>query len=188
MSQPFEDFIKPYTEEIRKYCNRLTVTKWECEDLYQDVMIKLFLFHQRKGDQSVAKSFLYRMTKNTWIDKYRRGRGKQATVDIEQALGIAMYQTDYFVVRSWLEDVALKISPKHVAVWLLMDYFQFSMDDISRASGLTIPAIKSSLKRTRQTLRTGDPREVKSKTIPNQIENWTKAILHDCPEIVFRAG
>ncbi|WP_157949934.1 RNA polymerase sigma factor SigZ [Vallitalea okinawensis] len=70
------------SNELYKYINSKVKNKYDSEDILQEVFIKIQSNIDQVDDQSKLKSWIYKITKNTMIDYYRKK--KDISVDIQQ--------------------------------------------------------------------------------------------------------
>ncbi|RJE84788.1 RNA polymerase sigma factor [Paenibacillus sp. 1011MAR3C5] len=194
-SSHFETLVQSHLPELRKYCRYLSGSVWDGEDLYQETLVKSFSYYSRKGDIKEVRPFLYRVAKNRWHDEYRRsGPGQQ---ELDSAKTGAALDVDYAEVRGWMEWVARCMPLRQVVVWLLADYFGYSMKEIASGLSTTMSAVRSILFRARLRLRechgaqpdavfTADRKFVRELSFP--IERLVYCIIRDNPAPLFRSG
>ena len=68
----FEELLTMYEEGALNYFYRLTGKRHAAEDLTQELFIRVFRYRDRYTRQATFKSFLFRMARNLWIDRYRK--------------------------------------------------------------------------------------------------------------------
>jgi len=179
----YESLVKPHLEDLRKYCFYLTHSKWDGEDLYQEVLLKSLVYFLNHKPYQEIKPFLIRVARNLWIDHCRMLQRKRK-------LSLTSFRTswldsDYAEVSSLIEWIGEKLPSRSIEMLLLSDYFGYTMQETADALGTSVPAVKSVLFRTRALLRQytadalhqADP----SKRIPLDTERWSRAIMQDLP-------
>ncbi|MBB3114511.1 RNA polymerase sigma-70 factor (ECF subfamily) [Paenibacillus phyllosphaerae] len=183
----FEDAVKPHFQPLRTYCSYLTASRWEAEDLFQDVLLRAFQHYQKVGEFSHPRSLLYKIARNLTIDAHRRRRG--ITVSIDEALQRPYHDQNYASVRGLLEWMADYLSEREVEMLLLAEVLGYSYQDIAQQLNCTVPAVKMVLHRSKSTLRKRalsqyDPgmkpdRAAKKRPKSPQIsvERWTNAMM-----------
>jgi len=150
-SSHFETLVQSHLPELRRYCRYLSGSVWDGEDLYQETLAKSFSYYARKGDIKEVRPFLYRVAKNRWHDEYRRGgRIKQ---EPEKAEAGCASDVDYAEIVGWLEWASRCMPIRGVVVWLLADYFGYTMKEIASGMHTTMSAVRSILFRSRLRLR-----------------------------------
>jgi len=61
-----------FSSELYKYINSKVKNKYDTEDILQDVFLKIHKNIDKINDHSKLKSWLYKITKNTIIDYYKK--------------------------------------------------------------------------------------------------------------------
>ncbi|RAP73709.1 RNA polymerase sigma factor [Paenibacillus montanisoli] len=183
----FEEAIKPHLRHVRTYCNYLTASKWESEDLLQETLLRTFKHYRDNGILNHPRSLMYKIARNIQIDAHRRRRA--ATVPIDEALQLPHYDANYANVRGMLEWMAEHLSPRETEMLLLAEVFDYSYQDIADALQCTVPAVKMVLHRSKSTLRkrgrqpeTGVSRSRMGKRrnaapLPFTVDRWTTALM-----------
>ncbi|KEO83704.1 RNA polymerase sigma factor [Tumebacillus flagellatus] len=161
--QPHTPVLEQQLETARpvllRYCQKLTGSRWEAEDLVQDTFLKAWAQLQRPHENH--RALLFRIAKNAWIDKCRkRNRSKvcslteeaQHTDDVEKnALGTSVFQ-DPTLLLDAMGRLLQALSPLQTAVLLLRDVFEYSNLEVAGMIGTTEGAVKSLLHRARRNL------------------------------------
>lgn len=194
----YEALVRPHLPELRQYCGYLAGAFGEAEDLYQDTLMKSLVYYLRAGEMKEIRPFLFTVAKNGWIDYFRR-RERRAVSG--QWLEPAFVDGCYFEIHGWVEWLAQQLPASQLNVWLLIDYFGYSMKDIAVRLGLTVPAVRSQLHRARQKLRScmasgrravppaaGKSRRIRAGEAALPIDHWVQGIMEDNPEPLFCNG
>lgn len=176
----FEGLVTPHLPDLRHYCLSLTHSKWDAEDLYQEALLKTFLYVRNTASERVTKSFLFSAARLLWIDGYRRKKDA-AVYRIDRWTDI-----DYVEIRSIIEWLADRLSERNMEIWMLSEYYGFALQDIADRMEITVPAVKSSLYRTRELIRaqaqaeTAETRPAKAKSPQRNrtVDRWVGAVLH----------
>ncbi|RXZ80336.1 RNA polymerase sigma factor [Paenibacillaceae bacterium] len=193
-SSRFETLVQSHLPELRKYCRYLSGSTWESEDLYQETLAKSFSYYLRKGDIKEVKPFLFRVAKNRWHDGYRRcERGKHAWSAMEAD---SVTDVSYSEILGWIEWVASRMPRSQIVVWLLADYFGYTMKEIAVGLHTSMPAVRSMLYRARLRLREchtaqsdaahAEAKAARKKARSFPIESWVSCVIQDNPEPLFR--
>ncbi|WP_188456418.1 RNA polymerase sigma factor [Virgibacillus oceani] len=151
MNQEFEDTIKKYMHDLRKYCLSLTKTKWDGEDLLQDTLIKAYKGWQKKP-KPIAKAYLLRIASNTWIDKHRKRELDERLHEDMNDLGhegVPANDTVHQVINILLNEFTLK----QRIVLILVEGFGYSLKETANALSVTESSIKALLHRARKKLK-----------------------------------
>jgi RNA polymerase sigma-70 factor (ECF subfamily) len=184
----YETLAETHLDDLKKYCFFLTRSKWDGEDLFQEVLLKTMLHFLNAKPYENVKPFLIRVARNLWIDDFRmrQWRGRKMLL---QHWPVYYSDPDYVEVRNLVEWMAERLPRRNIEMLLLSEYFGYTMQEIADTLGYTIPAVKSVLFRTRERLRRlkygqeteGEDREV----IGLDVERWLRAILQDRPQCIW---
>jgi len=181
----YEAWVNPHLLELEKYCRYLTGSRWDAEDLLQDTLLKAFVFFVQIEQIDNRKAFVFRIARNLWIDECRRRRRR--SLALAERPAAFREDDDYAEISGTVEWLAERMPRRNIESWLLFHYFGYSMQEVSMATGCSVPAVKSLLHRTRETLRgrgvrgRGESRVV----IRLDVERWTRAILQERPQLLL---
>lgn len=182
MSSIYENLVSPHLDDLRKYCRYLTGSRWDAEDLYQNTLLKSLVYFLHTEPYVDVKPFLIRVSRNLWIDECRKRRRRRlAATDQPVSYG---GDGDYAEVRGTIEWLAERLPRRNLETWLLFHYFGYSMQEVARATGTTVSAVKSLLHRTRETIRGPEP-PARRKYAKRDAERWSKAILLERPRAML---
>lgn len=163
----YETLISRYETKVHNLALRLTRNSEDAEEVLQDVF--LTVFRKIDGFQGKAKfsSWLYRITVNAAFMKLRK-RKQDRTVSFEDMLpnlqnraisnqnafgASGDYQAINKEIRFFLEQAIAKLPEEYRAVFVLRDIDGLSNKEVGEILGLSIPAVKSRLHRSRLMLR-----------------------------------
>lgn len=179
----YESLVEPHLEDLRKYCFSLAQSKWDGEDLYQEVLLKSLVYFLNNNPYQEVKPFLIRVARNLWIDHCRALQRKRK-------LSPTCFQTswldaDYAEVRGLIEWIGERLPRRNIEMLLLSEYFGYTMQEIAEALGTSVPAVKSVLFRTRALLRQYKVDAFRKsdsvKLVSFDAERWSRAIMRDLP-------
>ena len=163
-SVTFERLLRPHLDRLYRFAYRLTGSKAEAEDLFQDVLVKLFDKLDDLVEVEEPGSWVSRVLYNHFIDDRRRfARQRLVSVDEGQLPpgGVeAMPGADNPERNSErLDDInrldrALnELSEEHRIVVLLHDSEGYKFKEIQEITGDPVGTLKSRLHRARARLR-----------------------------------
>lgn len=152
LHQKFNTLIEDIGEGLWKYCRYLTGSPWDGEDLYQETMLKALGGLYQRWHPTNLKSYLYRIATNTWIDQCRK-RKKEIGRLTELDGGIIEEISDHFDIEEALEHLFYLFTPRQTAVFLLMEVFQFTADEVAGIVKTTPGAIYATTRRVRDKLK-----------------------------------
>lgn len=179
----YESLVEPHLEDLRKYCFSLTQSKWDGEDLYQEVLLKSLVYFLNNKPYQEVKPFLIRVARNLWIDHCR-------SLQRKRKLSLSSFKTccmdpDYAEVRSLIEWIGERLPRRNIEMLLLSEYFGYTMQEIAEALEASVPAVKSVLFRTRALLRQYKADTLRKsdsvKIVSFDVERWSRAIMQDLP-------
>lgn len=181
----FEALVGPHMSALRAYCGRLTVTRWDAEDLCQEVLLRVFASCLRGSPVEHARPLLYTIARNLRIDA---GRKRQLrTVAIAEAAGLAREEMSYASARGLAEWVAEHLSAREARMLMLAAVCRYSYQEIAEEMNSTPAAVKMVLHRAKKTLRAADcdqsadqrRKRQTAAAAPKRIEidAWTNALL-----------
>lgn len=160
----FESLIKPHLDRLYRLSYRLTESKHEADDLFQDVLIKVFPRLDDLIDIDKPGPWLCRIMYNHFIDNRRRfARQRLVTVGEDQLPGqsVETLPGDLDPVRDAerldnimrLDRALASLSDEHRLVVLLHDSEGLKLSEIQEITGTPVGTIKSRLHRARSRLR-----------------------------------
>jgi RNA polymerase sigma-70 factor (ECF subfamily) len=87
----FEELVRRYKVRLVNYFHRLTWDLHVAEDLSQEVFCRLFRYRDNYRPTASFATYLYRIGRNLWIDRYRSRRNAPHTVSLDAEVS----DTDY---------------------------------------------------------------------------------------------
>lgn len=82
MSDQVKDIWNDFRSELYRYINSKVKNEYDAEDILQDIFVKIHKNIDTVEDTSKLKPWIFKITKNTIIDYYRKN--KNPIVDIEK--------------------------------------------------------------------------------------------------------
>lgn len=160
----FEALIKPHLDRLYRLSFRLAGNKADAEDLFQDVLTKIFPRLDELIEIEKPVSWLCRVVYNHFIDNRRRyARHRLVAVSEGSLPGNSLEELpgglDPVVDAERLDSImgldrALsKLSDEHRLMVLLHDSEGYKLEDIHEITGTPVGTIKSRLHRARARLR-----------------------------------
>ncbi len=160
----FDALLRPHLDRLYRLAYRLTGSKPEAEDLFQDVLVKAFARLGDLVDIREPGSWLCRVMYNHFIDQRRRfARARLVSVEETQLPGqsVESLPGDLDPVRDVerlenimrLDRALAALSDEHRLVVLLHDAEGYKLKEIHEITGDPVGTIKSRLHRARARLR-----------------------------------
>lgn len=160
----FDKLLRPHLERLYRLAFRLAGNRAEAEDLFQDVLTKLYVRLDDLLDVDEPGPWLRRVMYNHFVDNRRRyarqrlvmvEEGRLPAQSVEAMPGDACPQRDAEradnIIR--LEAALDKLSAEHRQVVLLHDTEGYKLEEIHKLTGDPVGTIKSRLHRARSRLR-----------------------------------
>lgn len=169
----FEELAMPHIDSLYSMALRYIFNKEEAEDLVQDTYLKAYRFFSTFQQGTNIKAWLFKILRNTFINKYRKAASVPGevlyedidTLNTEQTAvqeGVSGKLTDTLATRcdeisSFMEDDikhAIESLPlEYREVILLSDVEELSYKDISEIANVPVGTVKSRLNRGRKLLQ-----------------------------------
>jgi RNA polymerase sigma-70 factor (ECF subfamily) len=166
-----EEKQKAFQEEALQYMDmlynaalKLTGNEKDAEDLMQETYYKAFRFFEQYEPGTSCKAWLFRILKNTFINKYRRQHKQPEHIDynaVEPFIDL-IKDKDYFnsssldeaIVNTYLSDeinqALSKLPYEFKMVLILADIEGFSYNEIAEIMNCPIGTVRSRLSRSRR--------------------------------------
>lgn len=164
--EDFQEEIIPHLDAMYNFALRLTSDPNDSEDLVQDTIVKAYRFFSSYEKGTNAKAWLFRILKNSYINKYRKQSKQPSQVDYDEVSSfyetIRADRTDTSdledrMFRELIDDDisnALEELPEDFrTVVLLCDVEGFTYEEIANMLDVPIGTIRSRLHRGRNLLK-----------------------------------
>lgn len=160
----FETLMRPHLDRLYRLAYRLCGNKPEAEDLFQDVLTKVFPKLDSLIEIEEPGSWLCRIMYNQFIDNRRRyARQRLVAVSEDQLPGQGIdsvagesspeADAEQQDRADELEDALQILSDEHRMVVLLHDCEGYKLTEIQELIGVPVGTLKSRLHRARARLR-----------------------------------
>ena len=155
----FEKIYRAASGFVYSVALRITHNCADAEEVAQDVFLKIY--HNLKNFQfrSAFKTWVYRITVNTAINRYRKSaREEKGRVDYDAVAGSfagassaaeAALESDNEVMLSVLLK---RLSPEHKACLILREIEGLTYQQLARTLRIPVNTVRSRLRRARQAL------------------------------------
>lgn len=155
MDDKVKQIWNEFSSELYKYINSNVKNKYDTEDILQDIFVKIYNNIDEVDDQSKLKSWIYRITKNTIIDYYRKK--KDISVDIEKfEKGLEEDNNSDNMneeISKCLEKMIFELPKKYQEVIELYDMKGMKHKEISEELDITISCSKMRVQRAKAKLK-----------------------------------
>ncbi|HAS74107.1 MAG TPA: RNA polymerase sigma factor SigZ [Clostridiales bacterium UBA8960] len=146
------------------------------EDILQEVFVKIYKNMDQLEDQAKLRAWLYKITKNTIVDYYKKNKNPLLFVDefdFEPNADEDVYNDNYNDEMSkCLKTFLFDLPDKYKEPLEMFDLKEMKHADISKALNLSVSGSKTRIQRAREMLRTvlSECCEVKFDVYGNVIE------------------
>jgi len=166
--EAFEEIVSRYETKVFNLAMRFCRNQEDAEEVIQDVFTTLYQKLPGFEGKSAFSSWLYRIVVNASFMKLRKRRQVQNTVSLEdlapmlkqQAMekeSLSLARSDTITlgneVKIKLQDAINKLPEEYRAVFVLRDVDGLTNEEVGEVLGLSVPAVKSRLHRSRSMLR-----------------------------------
>lgn len=155
MEDKTKHICNEYSSELYKYINSKVKNKCDTEDILQDIFIKIYKNIDKIYEQSKLKSWIYKITKNTIIDYYRKKKDVAVDIkDLEKSL-----EEDNNLdnmneeISKCLEKMIFELPKKYQEVIELYDVKGMKHKEISEKLHVTISGSKMRAQRAKAKLK-----------------------------------
>jgi RNA polymerase sigma-70 factor (ECF subfamily) len=171
----FARLVKDYESVVYSFAYKVCHDKQRAEEAWQDTFVNVFRKLKQFDGNSKFTTWLYSIVVNNCLMKHRRTKMEQATVRIDAPEGfhedpvvdaegrvvqtIASWKDtpmDSLMnkeLRSLLDEAIEKLPLDYRVVFVLRDVEGQSAEEVSKMLKLSVPAVKSRLRRARVFLR-----------------------------------
>ena len=142
----FAQVWETYGPGLYRFCLLQMKNPADAEDVLQDVLIKRLYHAPRFKSPEHERNWLFQVAINLCRDEWRRHR--RSELPLETAAGVSILPAEL----SLLDQVADLPEKQRTALHLYY-YEGYSVQEIARLLGVTVPTVKMRLKRGREALR-----------------------------------
>jgi len=162
----FEREAIPHMDALFNFALRMTLDQREAEDLVQETYLKAFRFFDKFELGTNCKAWLFRIMKNSYINRYRRAQKSPETLDYDsveafyysiRGEGMEEQNQAAALFANILDDevtVAIESLPEDFrTVVILCDIEGFTYEEIAEFVDCPVGTVRSRLHRGRKLLR-----------------------------------
>ncbi|HFK1547965.1 RNA polymerase subunit sigma-70 [Bacillus albus] len=174
------NFLIEQYGELKRYCTFLTKNKWDGEDLAQETICKVL---QKYSNKDICMTLVYKIARNRWIDQMK---SKSVHEKIKEQITFEEPQENIADLHEMVEKVLSSLNVQQSAILLLKDVFQFSIADIAKVCSVSEGAVKASLFRSRNRLKTVSEEGIEIVEFTDEIEVVVTSIREEKPELLTK--
>lgn len=161
--EAYAELVSKYTQKVHNLAFRISRNEEDTEEIVQDVFVTVYNKIDKFEGKAAFSSWLYRITANTAFMKLRK-RKQHQVVSLEDAIEggtetliPAALETASMglqhEIREFVERALEFLPTEYRTIFVLRDVDGLSNQDVADILGITVPAVKSRLHRSRLMLR-----------------------------------
>jgi RNA polymerase sigma-70 factor (ECF subfamily) len=148
----FREVFRSHKDVVFRFAYRMTGSTPSAEDVVQDVFVALWRKPQAyQADRGSIRSFLIGVARNLILKRWRRDRPYESLE--EETMPLAHAPGTGFDHHDAVARAVSALPPLQREAVVLAEFEEMSLDEIARATGVELPAVKSRLQRGRENLR-----------------------------------
>ncbi len=157
--QSFEEIVRRYNMMVYTLAYRVLKNREEAEELAQDVFLKFYQSLDSFNMKSKLSTWIYRITYNASINKYKSQKRKIGTTEIDDFVEFnisdlpdAQYDISIKEKRKIINDSILRLPETDRIIITLYYYEELPIKEIAEIVGISTHNVKIKLFRSRQKL------------------------------------
>ncbi|MFK4319831.1 RNA polymerase sigma-70 factor (ECF subfamily) [Bacillus sp. RC145] len=174
------NFLITHYAEVKRYCTFLTKNKWDGEDLAQEAICKVL---QKYSEKEICITLLYKIARNQWLDQMK---SKSVQEKLEQQNTFEEPHGKIADLHEMVGKVLSSLNVQQSVILLLKDVFQYSIADIAKICSVSEGAVKASLFRSRNRLKTVNEEGVEIVEYTDDVEIVVTSIQEERPELLTK--
>ncbi|WP_448162485.1 RNA polymerase subunit sigma-70 [Bacillus mobilis] len=174
------NFLIEQYGELKRYCTFLTKNKWDGEDLAQETVCKVL---QKYSNKDICMTLVYKIARNRWIDQMK---SKSVYEKIKGQITFEEPHENIADLHEMVGKVLSLLNVQQSAILLLKDVFQYSIADIAKVCSISEGAVKASLFRSRNRLKTVSEEGIEIVEFTDDIEVVVTSIREEKPELLTK--
>ncbi|KAA0766599.1 RNA polymerase subunit sigma-70 [Bacillus sp. SH5-2] len=180
MNHSNKSFLIENYAELKRYCTFLTKNKWDGEDLAQETVCKVL---QKYGNKDICMTLLYKIARNRWLDQMKL---KSVHKKIKEQITFEEPHEKIADLHEMVGKVLASLNVQQSAILLLKDVFQYSIADIAKVCAVSEGAVKASLFRSRNRLKTVSEEGIEIVEFTDDIDIVVTSIREESPELLTK--
>ncbi|WP_432667448.1 RNA polymerase sigma factor SigZ [Wukongibacter baidiensis] len=155
MNDKVKHIWNEFSTELYKYINSKVKSEYDAEDILQDVFVKIYKNVDKVDELSELKSWIYKITKNTIIDYYRKKKDVSVGIEkIEEGLDEDNDSDNMNEeISKCLEKMIFELPKKYQEVIELHDMKGMKHREISEKFDVTVSCSKMRAQRAKAKLK-----------------------------------
>ena len=174
------NFLIEQYGELKRYSTFLTKNKWDGEDLAQETVCKVL---QKYRNKDICMTLVYKIARNRWLDQIK---SKSVHEKIREQITFEEPHENIADLHEMVGKVLSSLNVQQSAILLLKDVFQYSIADIAKVCSVSEGAVKASLFRSRNRLKTVSEEGVEIVEFTDDMEVVVTSIREERPELLTK--
>ena len=169
-TEEFEEVALPYLDALFNLALNLTRNRKDAEDLVQEAYLRAFRFFDSYQPGTHIKAWLFRILRNTFINRYRAAKARPEEVDFDKIDGVyeRMVEEDFLrghgsvdpeeavlvgVPDDEIQSAMVALPEEYRSVVIMALVEELSYKEIASALGIPLGTVMSRLHRGRKQLQ-----------------------------------
>ena len=152
----FVQIINPFRDKLFRLAKRLLVSTEEAEDATQEVLAKLWNKNNSLNKYNSIEALAMKITKNYCLDQLKSKRASNLPIthnNYKDQQSTAEQKTEVNDCLQWVEKIINQLPEQQRILIQLRDVEQYEYAEIAQIVKMTESAIRTTLSRTRKTIR-----------------------------------
>jgi RNA polymerase sigma-70 factor (ECF subfamily) len=157
----YSSLVDEYGDSLYKFCRRLTFSKEDAEDLFQESFLNIYVNMAKISSSANPKSFLFSTTLYIWKGwkrKYARRKRLAPIGPLDDTIASGANTEDSFIEKDEVHTVRKLVAslPDKYRIPTIMYYTaELAVDEIAAALKLPAGTVKSRLFKSRKLIEKG---------------------------------
>lgn len=154
MEQQVTDIWKQFSTELEKFICGQMGHDAVCEDLLQEVFLKIYINIRKVKAADNVRAYLYRMTNNVITDHYRRNQvGKVSAAQCPEPADNVVKSHDEYKLADCLRPMIDTLPEIYRQALIMTDLNGHTQKQYAEISGISVSGAKSRVQRAREQLK-----------------------------------
>jgi RNA polymerase sigma factor (sigma-70 family) len=145
--------IEDYMPTLLAYCQFLTKSRWDGEDIAQETALKAIEKYGH-NPEVISSALLKKMAYNQWIDTVRKRKKEAIEDEIENKCNMNGHSP--VDIMDLIQQLINHFTPKQAVILFLKEAFRYQSKEIADILGTTEMAVKSTLYRSKKRIENKD--------------------------------
>lgn len=151
----WEELWNEFHLQLFNYINRAALNQHDAQDILQEVFLKIFNSIEQLENPQAIKSWIYKITRNTLIDFYKKKKELSVSPETFAVLKAEQHDVDNMNddIARCIKNMLTELPDKYQRVYYLHENKSMKHADIAKMLGISVSASKVRLKRSKDMFR-----------------------------------